>query len=358
MRRKYQDSLFSAPRKKRPWIGITLLLLAIALMVVYFFNMVNNGHVKLLKQSVTVPSLPSAMEGYKILHISDLHGIGYGKNQSNLMSSISTQNYNMVCITGDMLGPDGETKPFLDLIAALPENVPVYFIPGDEDPAAIVSKPHGNDSAKADYIVAAEELGAIYVDAPIKITVGKSVMWLWPLNVYTMDLDTQQDALDKRHAELMTEPETTERRAMLQAVEYQQDQVARIRAAKREMAEVDFHMALTHHPLTATGVYNLREWHDANPSYISSLSLVLAGHYVNGQWRLPIVGAVYAPPSAGYTENGWFPGEELSGLSATRGMTQYISPGLGAASVFPLPALRLFNTPAMTILTLTTKMTQ
>ncbi len=85
---------------------------------------------------------------------------------------------------------------------------------------------------------------------------------------------------------------------------------------------------------------------------------MLAGHYNGGQWRLPFLGAVKVPASAG-KGSGWFPGDMgVVGLSSYQGIPQYISPGLGASNAIGLPAFRLFNTPQITQITLTTRMTE
>lgn len=65
----------------------------------------------------------------------------------------------------------------------------------------------------------------------------------------------------------------------------------------------------------------------------------------------PLPGALKAPDSANIS--GWFPQDNLiQGLSTIQGVTQYISPGLGVSDAYPIP-LRMFNTPSITILTLT-----
>jgi len=105
---------------------------------------------------------------------------------------------------------------------------------------------------------------------------------------------------------------------------------------------------------------NLNEWTASdNESYVRSVSLVLAGHYVGGQWRLPWFGALRAPVSSGLgNAGGWLPEDEkVMGLSSFLGIPQYISPGLGTSRAIDLPGIRLFNTPAVTVLTLTGKLT-
>ena len=313
----------------------------------------------LLSEKVTVPNLPSSLEGFRILHISDLHGLSFGENQERLIHAIGASNYNVVCITGDVTAKDGDAQAFLQLLAYFQQmEKPVYFIPGDEDPNPLVATPHNNPTAKADYILAAEELGAVYVDSPMKITKGKAVLWLYPEWAYSVDLDVSVSAMHTRLAELKEEPESPERAAAITAVEYQLDQMARIRAARQVTLESDIHVALSHHPLRLSALENMLAYTSSdNDSYVRSISLILAGHYVGGQWRLPGIGAVKVGASTGLGMNGWFPNDtQVVGLASYLGIPQYISPGLGVSSANGLPPIRLFNTPAVTLLTLTTKM--
>ena len=77
---------------------------------------------------------------------------------------------------------------------------------------------------------------------------------------------------------------------------------------------------------------------------------MLAGHYCGGQWRLPGKGAIYVP------EYGWFPEDRLiQGLDYLSGLPQYISPGLGASDYYPWQRGRVFNSPVVTLITLTAR---
>lgn len=355
----YHDPLFAPEKRRHPALGFFLLLIVVVLIVLLAFNHVNNSRVTLIQERVTVPALPSSLENFRILHISDLHGLFFGAQQERLAAAISSIQYQVVCVTGDVTGRDGSVDAFLALIDLFQQkNIPLYFIPGDEDPAPLVATPHEGESAKAPYIQAAEAHGAIYLDAPVKITVGSGTLWLCPEWVYSLDVAASTEALTARQEELLAEENTPERAAALLAVEYQLDQMARVRAARRETVEGDIHIALTHHPLQLAALENLQEWTASdNDSYVRTVSLVLAGHYVGGQWRLPGMGAVRVPLSAGLGNNGWFPDDEkVSGLSSFLGIPQYISPGLGVSSAIGLPGFRLFNTPAVTQLTLTTRL--
>ena len=172
-------AIFAERKPRRTgWIGY-LLLFFLIIAVAIALNFINNGRVSVDQVSVTITSLPKDLEKFRILQISDLHGNEYGPNQSTIKTMISTKNYNAVCITGDVCGPDGDYEAFLKLIDLF--SVPVYFIPGDEDPEAIRTAANPENAVKADYILAAEEHGAIYLDHPEKLTVGKSTIWIPPI---------------------------------------------------------------------------------------------------------------------------------------------------------------------------------
>ena len=107
-------------------------------------------------------------------------------------------------------------------------------------------------------------------------------------------------------------------------------------------------IAVAHKPLTAEYIAEMVA--ASAPDEVFSLrrvSLVLAGHYTGGQWRVPGFGALWVP------ELGFFPEDGLlKGLDYVGGVPQYISPGLGASDFYPLPG-RLFNVPVVTTIYLT-----
>ena len=352
-----RDPLFDEGRRKHPFIGFMILLLTLIIATVAVMNTISNSRVSLLKQSITVPNLPSALEKFRILHISDLHGLYFGPHQEQVQAAIASAQYDIVCVTGDITGKDGDIGAFLELLKLFGEK-PVYFIPGDEDPAALVAAPHGGDSPLSDYIRAAQSQGAVYLDAPVRIDRGKGTIWLCPAWVYTLNYDGALSAYQARLAELQAAEPSPERDAALSAVEYQIDQLDRIRQAWRETLEDHVHIGMTHVPLQDGVLDALREMTAAdNDAHIRSIALMLAGHTVAGQWRLPGIGAVRAPRD-GAGDGEWFPEDQkVTGLSTTHGISQYISPGLGVSAAIGLPPIRLFNTPSVTIITLTGKLT-
>ena len=350
MRRK-EPVFADRPARRLGWLAYPLFILLIAA-VSLALNFINNGRVQVDQLDVTITSLPKDLEKFRILHISDLHGNEYGPGQSTISTMIKTMRYNAVCITGDVCGPDGSYDAFLKLIDLFP-NIPVYFVTGDEDPEAILNRAHDGEGVKADYIAAAEAHGAIYLDHPERLTVGSASIWFMPESVYGLDIASSRMAYQSRWNSLVTDsPElTADIEAQLHAIAYRLDVLDATEQSLKEMQPEDVQIALTHHPLTNETIVTLQQWSGtARDDFYRTVSLVLAGHYNAGQFRLPLIGAVRAPASMG---GGWFPGDsQLVGLSTVQGVTQYISPGLGASSIYPI-RFRFFNTPTVTVLTLT-----
>lgn len=359
MPKAMDDPLFAKEKTPRGHgFMVCLLIFVLILAVLFLVNLVLNLQVQLISQSVTIPSLPSALEGYKILHISDLHGARFGAEQTDLQATITGIKYNAVCITGDSVGADGDFTPLIELIDLIPDDIPIFLIAGDEDPAPLRTSVGITNNVKAEFILTAEKHGATYLDAPVEVPYGKETIWICPESFFTLDLQSMSRAISSYEEEIRTLPDSQEKTFGLNMVEYRKDVLNRMEEAQRTMLSTDTCVVLTHAPLTDEAVTMLRS-SESRASYVKAISLVLSGHYNNGQCRLPLIGAVYLPKALGAKKSGWFPlGITLSGLQTVHGISQYISPGLGAAKIYSFLPMRFFNVPCVTLLTLTTKMTK
>ena len=349
--RRNRDIFVERPKRRTGWLTFPLFVLLILTFTVAL-NFINNGRVRVDQQNVTVAALSKDLEKFRILHISDLHGNEFGPNQSTIRTMISTQRINAVCITGDVCAPDGDYEAFLKLIDLFTD-VPVYFVTGDEDPEPILSTPHESEGVKADYIRAAEEHGAIWLDHPEPYTVGGSVIWFMPESLYGLDIPATRYAYQSRWNALVTGEEglTPKVEAQLHAIAYRLEVLDATEESLKALKPEDVQIALTHYPLSSQTITTLQQWSGMDQTqFFRSVSLVLAGHYNAGQLRLPLLGPIRAPQSLG---GAWFPGDsELTGLSTVQGITQYITPGLGTSNIYPI-RFRYFNTPAVSVLTLT-----
>lgn len=353
VRRRKSQYIFT-PEKQRAsgrsvlmWVSIFLL---IGIVAVFTINFVITHQVVLEKQTITVQNLPDDLENWTILHFSDLHGQEFGDAQAAIKSAIKSQAYSSVVFTGDMIGQDGDIQPFLDLVALLPENTPKIYVPGDSDPDFLDATAHGSLSVYADWAVQLQDAGVTILDEPVCFTRNKSNIYFIPEYLYSLDLDGMEAAyqtqLDTLSANVILSPDEA---ALKRVCQYHLERIARIRTVKETLTEKDIQIVLTHTPLTRDYVSTMVDWKGKNEIFsLRHASLVLAGHYCGGQWRIPGGGALYVP------DYGFFPDDSLIvGLNYLSGLPQYISPGLGASDYYTWLPGRAFNTPTVTLIALT-----
>lgn len=359
MGRKRKNPYIFAPRRQTHHVRNFFLwlaaLIAVGALAVFILNLASNNQVEYLTQRITVESLPRDLESFSILHLSDLHAAQLGPGGSALKKVITQRNVSCIVLTGDMVGEKGDAGPLMQLLDMTPPDVQVYLLAGDSDPPPLDPTAHDSLSPYASWLEAAVNRGAVYLDEPYPLVRGKSTLWLVPEYLYSLDLVSTEAAYRAqleglRAGDLLLTPDQA---AQLRVVEYQLDKLDRIRAKLSQMTEQDIQVAVTHTPLTEDYVSTMLAWTEKEEIFsFHRVSLVLAGHYCGGQWRLPGAGALYCPAY------GWFPPEELIvGLDYLDGIPQYISPGLGASPYYTLQPGRLFNSPAMTYLQLTSQIT-
>ena len=335
-------------RRRRFSALVVLLLLAAAF---FTANFLVSRQVVLQEMRITVLNLPPDLEEYSILHISDLHGARYGEKQKAIETALGRSRYSCVVMTGDMLGENQDVEPLLELIALMPAETPKYYIPGDMDGDPIVYSAHSSLSVRTEWADRLEEAGVVILDRPVSETRGKGTIWFVPEELYVVDLNElelvytrQLDSISGRATALSGDDVARSR-----AYEYQLERIREIRESSALVGPADIQVVLTHTPLTEEYVNSMISWADKERVFsIRYASLILAGHYNGGQWRIPFVGAVYVP------ELGWFPEDsEVQGLSYLNGIPQYISPGLGSDPHYTWQPGRLFNRPVITRITLT-----
>ena len=177
-------------------------------------------------------------------------------------------------------------------------------------------------------------------------------MWFSPEYLYSVDVSGMEQSLTRQKEDMEARGQQYEGEggASYRALCYRLEAITQSAAAIKAMTRDDLQIGLTHVPLLADYVREMVNWADEQAVFtFRRLSLVLAGHFCGGQWRLPGLGAVYVP------EKGWFPGDEgVVGMQRINSISQYVSGGLAASSFYPMPG-RLFNTPSITLLSYTAR---
>ncbi len=360
MRRERNQYIFASELTKRNRShhlrNAVLILLPVLILAFWALNVTVSSKVRLKEVRLTMLNLPDDLEGFSILHLSDLHGARYGEKQKGIENELGSTRYSCVVMTGDMLGENGDVDPLLELIELMPHDTPKYLIPGDTDGPVIDSGAHSSLSVYTEWAEKLKAAGVEILELPAVITRGKGRIWFVPEDLYARDLDGMQKTY-QRQLESLNSRKTSlsaDDAAHIRALEYELQRIESLREIKKQFDPADIQVVLTHTPLSGEYLSDLISWTAKEDLFsLRYASLILAGHYNGGQWRVPGVGAVYVP------ELGWFPkDEQIMGLSYVEGIPQYISPGLGSDPHYEYQPGRIFNSPVITKIVLTRKATK
>ena len=351
MARRQQYIFYEESRRGR---GVLIALLAVLLLLfagLFTANLAMTHTVQYTREYVTIANLPTDLDNFTILHLSDLNGAVLGDRQSAVKKAIGSRtSYGAVVLSGNMVGESGNVQPVLDLLSQLPLGTPVLLLPGDGDPAVYATTAHATLSAYADWAQQLIDAGVIILDEPYAVTSGKATVWFVPESLYTMDTVSTEKAWQNQidMLEAQVEPLSADQAALKRTAEYQVERMQRIREKIAAMKEKDLQVAVSHMPLTREAINASSAWASSKVFSLNRASLILSGGYCAGQWRIPGLGAVYVP------ELGFFPSDEkITGMGYLAGIWQHISPGLGASPDYPwFMPFRLFNAPGATMLVL------
>ena len=86
---------------------VILLLVGVPCLIDGF--LVEPNFPRIIRQEVRIPNLPKALDGLKIVQLSDLHIVKYGKREARALKLIRHIRPDLICLTGDYIGDDGIT---------------------------------------------------------------------------------------------------------------------------------------------------------------------------------------------------------------------------------------------------------
>ena len=345
-----------ARRSRRFWL---ILILAAAVMMLGA-TFLDSRNLYVDNSTVTIVGLESDLEGYRILLLSDLKGRRFGDQQSTLLREINKLSYDIVVMTGDMVGPGKDPTPLYEILDGLPSRKKVYFIAGDSDPGPYTKSARAesgklSDLVLEDWILGMIERGATFVNVPVKVNVGSTSLWLTPaslLNVNLADTAPQlKEQMEQEQAGYINGIQADY--ASLPFTSYRYEIAQQALASLEQMEDKQLHISLAHVPPSASFIQAAYSHGSETDKYLRQPELILAGHYCGGVWRLPFLGAFYIPNSTA-PRYGWFPAQEdVAGLSSIAETEMYISKGLSTCSDAPFMRFRLLNRPQISLLTLT-----
>lgn len=284
-------SKFIGSKSKR--VKYSIGVIAVIIIMAIFFYWQNNG-ITVTKITFENSKIPNGFDGFKIIHLSDLHNKEFGEAQKKLIKKVNDSNPDLIVFTGDLIDHTKEEKGDESFINAIKDVAPVYYVSGN----------HEAWSGKYDGLVAKLKENGITVLDNDKVKIEKNgeyinVLGIKDLAFFSNDTKVFEDELKK----LVDKEESN-----------------------------DFKILLWHRP-------ELMDLYVKN-----SLDLVFSGHAHGGQFRIPFIGGVLAP------NRSLFP-KYTSGMHTINNTSMIISRGLGN-SIIPV---RVFNRPEIIDITLKAK---
>lgn len=259
-----------------------------AILIMFAFLYWQNNVLVMSKHVIQSDKIPRNFDEYKILHLSDLHNKTFGKNQEKLVGRVKKEKPDIIVFTGDIIDRRSkELKPAADLIEQLVELAPVYFV-------------HGNHEWDSDL---KRELETMFIQKGVVIMTNRvRVIERNGELIEMAGIDDPENGLSLR---------------------------TNIKRIKDKMQPDLYSIVLSHRPTGFT-------------TYTSEgFNLVFSGHAHGGQFRLPIIGGVFAPGEG-------FNPKYSEGIHRQGNTNMVISRGLGN-SIFPF---RIFNRPEIVVITL------
>ena len=225
--------------------------------------------------------LPASFDGLRIVQVSDLHNARFGKDNRKLLGLLEDAEPDIILLTGDLID-SRRTDPeaaiaFCKAAAAL---APTYYAPGNHESRV--------PQAYATLKTALEACGVVILE-------NESV---------SVERGSQRITVTG-----LTDPD--------------------FGLPWPDVSTRDYQVVLSHRPELLERYADL------------GFDLVLSGHAHGGQFRLPLVGGLFAP------HQGFFP-DYTSGVHTLEDTTLVVSRGLGNAPLIP----RFNNRPELVLITL------
>ena len=245
-----------------------------------------------------------ALDGYKIVQISDLHNKSFGENSHFLIQKIEAEQPDLIVVTGDLVDrTHTDIDTALDFINQAARIAPLYYITGNHEEELSMRQ----QRKITDGIEAAG--GVVLSSEYVTISRSHGVVGYGDDTTKTVLADGDGDTFN-----LIGLANKNLFHSKLHYITPETD---------------DLNILLAHQP---QGI----DHYAAEP-----VDLIFAGHAHGGQFRLPLIGAVYAPGQGfnpTYTE----------GMYEYGNATMVVSRGLGN-SVFPI---RINNRPELVVVEL------
>lgn len=273
---------------KRSWKWRIIRIIIVVLLLLFLYW--NNNALSVTQYLYQNPEVPQGFEGYRIVHLSDLHNKVFGGENEPLLEQIAALDPDLIVLTGDFVDASNHTnydkaRLFMQQISKI---APSYYVLGNHE-----------------QLLPEEEMQQFLAD------------------VVSYGIHHVQD-------EMITISAENGDSLQLIGLSNRSLYTTKLKTMMAEESKEALYLLLAHEPQLID--------HYAE----TGVDLVFSGHAHGGQFRIPFVNiGIYAP------DQGLFP-NLVEGMHTVQNTTIVVSRGLGN-SAFPF---RLFNRPEIVCVTL------
>ena len=116
-------------------LGIISILMIVCLAIVIIISYFENRKLTLTQYDINDTRIPAAFDGFRIVHLSDLHNAEYGERTCELLEMVKKSKPDVILVTGDMIigKPNNDVCVALDFVNALCDIAPVYYSMGNHE---------------------------------------------------------------------------------------------------------------------------------------------------------------------------------------------------------------------------------
>ena len=270
---------------KRARIALSFPILIIGFII---FCVYQNNSIVITKSNYSNPKIPSVFDGFRIVHISDLHNKMFGDNQTEILGKIKGLSPDIIVITGDLIDRRRyDLDSAMAFVSGAVKIAPVYYVSGN----------HEAWSGKFPLIRESLLNAGVNIldDTAVELSKGRSSI----------------------HIIGLADP------GFITSGYFDGTGISKLKEKlSRLSTDGNFSILLSHRP-------ELFDLYCEN-----NIDLVFSGHAHGGQISIPFIGGLVAP------NQGLFP-KYTSGRYSKDSTTMYVSRGLGN-SIIPV---RIFNRP-------------
>ncbi len=123
-----------------------LIFLTILIFILIISSIAENSKIRVNPYKIYSHKIPTVFNGYKILFVSDLHNVTFGRDNSVLSSRIEELNPDIVLLGGDMIvgKPERPTVVASKLVNTLSSKYPTYYALGNHELRVKTYEKYGN----------------------------------------------------------------------------------------------------------------------------------------------------------------------------------------------------------------------